>query len=129
MDVIMTSDKASQSGSEKWNYKILEPNSRVLRGEKKKGRVRVGGLQAPESRARRQRAPVIGGGPFKAEGRGLQDFLFQRQQVGGTCAGRAAVVAFWSFVSGGGVARAETGGVRAERDVGDASPSIQLSRV
>lgn len=47
----------------------------------------------------------------------------RRQQVGGTCVGRAAVVWFRSFVSKGGVARAESGRVRAERDVGDASPS------
>lgn len=108
----------------------LENQTREFYGGKKK----KGGFGQEDYKPQ---IPVRGGGAcqrewaghWKAEDRGLQDFLFERQRVGGTCAGWAAVVAFWSFVSGGGVARAVTCGARAERDVGDASPSTQLSGV
>lgn len=117
-DVTMT-DKTSQSGAEKWYSKILESNPPVLRSKRGSGR-RTTTPRWPCAEAARAAG---GAAHSKAEGRGSQDFLFERQQVGGTRVGRAVVESLGSFVSGGGVARAELGVGRAERDVGDASAS------
>lgn len=118
-DVTIT-DKTSQSGAEKWYSKILESNPPILRSKKRSSDRRTTTPRWPCAEAARA---ARGAAHSKAEGRGSQDFLFERQQVGGTRVGRAAVESLGSFVSGGGVARAELGVGRAERDVGDASPS------
>lgn len=108
-DVTMTKLVSLELRSD--NSKILESNPPVLRSKKRGSGRRTTTPRRPcEEAARAAR----GAAHSKAEGRGSQDFLFERQQVGGTRVGRAAVESLASFVSGGGVARAEPGVASAE---------------